>query len=47
VRNAASTNMPPYSAKILSDAEMADIHTYLASVPKPPARKDIPLLNSK
>ena len=27
VRNAASTNMPPYSAKILSDAEMADIHT--------------------
>ena len=47
VRHAAATTMPPYSANMLSDAEMADIHAYLSSVPKPPARKDLPLLNSK
>lgn len=47
VRNAAATNMPPFSANMVSDAEMADIHAYLTSVPKPPARKDIPLLNMK
>ncbi len=47
VGNAAATNMPPYSTKMVSDAEMADIHAYLVSVPKPPARKDVPLLNLK
>ena len=45
VRNAASTAMPPYSANMVSDAEMADIHAYLLSIKPPPARKDIPLLN--
>ena len=47
VRNAASTNMPPYSTNLVSDAEMADIHAYLSSVSKPPARKDVPLLSNK
>ncbi len=47
VRNAAATSMPPYSANMVSDAEMADIHAYLSSIPKPPARKDLPLLNNK
>jgi ubiquinol-cytochrome c reductase cytochrome c subunit len=47
VRNASATAMPPYSANMVSDAEMADIHAYLASVAKPPARKDVPLLNNR
>jgi len=39
--------MPIYTAKILPDAEVANIYAYLRSVP--PARKaaDIPLLNPK
>ena len=37
--------MPPYSAKVLSDAELTDIHAYLASIPAPPPAKSIPLLN--
>jgi mono/diheme cytochrome c family protein len=35
--------MPPFTAKVVSDAELTDIHAYLASRPAPP--KDIPLLN--
>jgi ubiquinol-cytochrome c reductase cytochrome c subunit len=35
--------MPPYSSKLVTDAQLADIHAFLASIP-PPA-KDIPLLN--
>jgi len=46
VRNAAATAMPAYSAKMVSDAEMADIHTYLGSIKPPPQRKDVPLLNN-
>jgi len=38
-------NMPPFSAKVVSDQELADIHAYLASRPAPPPLKDIPLLN--
>jgi ubiquinol-cytochrome c reductase cytochrome c subunit len=34
--------MPPYSAKVMTDAEVADVRAYLASMPEPP--KDIPLL---
>ena len=34
--------MPPYSAKVMSDAEAADIRAYLATIPEPP--KNIPLL---
>lgn len=44
LRNAASTTMPPYSEKVLSDEEVADIQAYLASVKKPPSAKSIPLL---
>jgi len=29
--------MPPYTAKVLSDAELADIYAFLQSVPAPPA----------
>ncbi len=46
VRNAAATQMPAFSANMVSDAEMADIHAYLSSIKPPPAFKDIPLLNN-
>ena len=36
--------MPPYSEKILSDDELADIYAYLKAVPKPVDYKTIPLL---
>jgi mono/diheme cytochrome c family protein len=44
VRNTRGT-MPPYSEKILSKKDLADIHTYLKSIPKGPDYKSIPLLN--
>ncbi|MBZ5675808.1 MAG: cytochrome c [Acidobacteriia bacterium] len=37
--------MPPYTAKVVSDADLADIRAYLASIPDPPPAKNIPLLN--
>ena len=42
-----STNraMPPYSEKILSNDDLADIYAYLQSIPKPADYKNIPLLN--
>jgi mono/diheme cytochrome c family protein len=40
-----SGQMPPYTAKVLSDQELADIYAYLQSRPKAKASKDIPLLN--
>jgi len=44
VRHPSGT-MPPYTSKVATDAELADIRAYLASVPAPPALKSIPLLN--
>jgi len=38
-------SMPPYVSKVLSNAELADIRAYLASIPEPPPVKSIPLLN--
>ncbi|MEQ5842970.1 c-type cytochrome [Paraburkholderia acidicola] len=38
--------MPPYSAKILSDGDAADIHAWLASVPSSPALEHVPLLGA-
>lgn len=37
-------NMPPYTAKVVSDKEWADIYAFLQARPHPPALKDIPLL---
>jgi mono/diheme cytochrome c family protein len=37
--------MPPYSEAVLSDEDLANIHAYLESIPKPPDYKSIPLLN--
>ena len=36
--------MPPYSSKLLTDAQLADIWAYIKSMPESPAAKDIPLL---
>jgi hypothetical protein len=36
--------MPPYSEAVLSNEDLADIHAYLASIPKPLDPKSIPLL---
>ena len=38
-----SGNMPPYSAKIVSTQDVADIHAYLESVARPVDLKNIPL----
>ena len=37
--------MPPYPEAILSNEDVADIHAYLESIPKPKDYKSIPLLN--
>jgi ubiquinol-cytochrome c reductase cytochrome c subunit len=37
--------MPPYTGKVLSDQELADIYAFLQSVPAPPPLESIPLLN--
>ena len=39
------SGMPPFSAKFISDSELADIYAYLASIPAPPPVKSVPLLN--
>jgi mono/diheme cytochrome c family protein len=44
VRGPAGTSMPPFSAKVISDQQLADIWTYIKTLPNAPAAKDIPLL---
>src|SRR5262245_14730467 len=39
-----SGEMPPYTAKIVTDQQAADIFAFLQSLPKPPAVESIPLL---
>src|SRR5712692_1647335 len=41
VRHPAGS-MPPFTAKVVSDADLTDIRAYLASIPAPPPLKDIP-----
>ena len=36
--------MPPYTSKVLSDAELADIYAFVQSVPQPPKADSIPQL---
>ena len=36
--------MPAYTVKVLSDAQLADLWAYIQALPKSPAAKDIPLL---
>jgi mono/diheme cytochrome c family protein len=44
VRNTKGA-MPPYAKAVLSDDDLADIHAYLATIPRGPDAKSIPLLN--
>ena len=36
--------MPPYTGKVVSDQEMADIYAFLTTIPAPPAANTIPIL---
>src|SRR5882672_700266 len=36
--------MPPYTSKVVSDAELADIYSFLQARPQPPALESIQLL---
>ena len=36
--------MPPYTAKVVSDKELADIYRFLLTIPDPPAASSIPIL---
>jgi mono/diheme cytochrome c family protein len=38
--------MPPYTSKVVSDRELADIYAFLQSLPQPPPAKSIPILNN-
>jgi len=40
-----SGQMPPYTIKVVSDAELGDIRAYLTPIPEPTPAKNIPLLN--
>jgi ubiquinol-cytochrome c reductase cytochrome c subunit len=42
---ATDRGMPPYMEAVLSNEDLADIHAYLQSLPKPADYKSIPLLN--
>ena len=37
--------MPPYTAKVMSDQDFADVYAYLQARPRPPAVQSIPLLS--
>ncbi len=44
---APAGEMPPYTTKVLSDAQLADIYAFLKTIPPPPNFQDSPLLNRK
>ncbi|HEY7390316.1 MAG TPA: cytochrome c [Bryobacteraceae bacterium] len=37
--------MPPYTNRVVSDADLANIYAFLSAQPAPPQAKSIPLLN--
>jgi cytochrome c1 len=39
--------MPPYTAKVVSDKDLADIYAFLKSVKEPAPVDSIPLLKAK
>ncbi len=47
VRHPPDGDMPVYTSKVMSDAELTDVWAYLKSIPPAPAAKDIPILNRK
>ena len=40
-----AAQMPPYTAKVMSDADLADVLAYLMTIPAPTPAKNIALLN--
>ncbi len=44
VRHPAGS-MPPYTARVASDQDLADIRAFLATIAEPPPLKSIPILN--
>jgi len=42
---APTGQMPPYTAKVASDQDLADIYSFLKTFPAPPPANSIPLLN--
>ena len=44
IRAPRTQQMPAYSAKLLTDAQLADIYAYVLSLPREPQAKDVPLL---
>jgi mono/diheme cytochrome c family protein len=44
VRSPGTNQMPSYSAKVLTDAQLADIWAYVKTLPDSPEAKDIPLV---
>ena len=40
-----SGEMPPYTVKVVSDPDLADIYAFLLTIPAPPPVKNIPQLN--
>jgi mono/diheme cytochrome c family protein len=44
IRNPPPSQMPPYRAAVLTDAEVADLFAYIESFPAPRAAASIPLL---
>ena len=39
-----ANEMPPYTAKVVTDKELADIYAFLLTIPEPPAASSIPIL---
>jgi mono/diheme cytochrome c family protein len=39
-----SNEMPPHTAKVVTDKELADIYAFLLTSPAPPAASSIPIL---
>ena len=39
-----SGDMPPYTAKVVSEQDLADIYAFLAALPPPPSLDSVPLL---
>ena len=37
--------MPPYTAKVVSERDLDDIYAFLGTIPTPPPVKSIPILN--
>ena len=38
--------MPPYTAKVVTDQELADMYAFLLTIPPPPPASSIPLLTN-